>query len=425
MTTAVKIFSNDGKVQIAASAGQTSLAFDFPIFNENHITVQLTRSNVVTTLVLNTNYTVPLASVGQESGGTVTLVSPALSGDVYTLLLDVPYARTTDFNQAGDFFADTLNLELDLLTQQNQQINRDISSTLRFQTADPSIGSEIPLVSIRAGKYLAFDGSGNVIAADGTGGTAISAPMVPFVQAASLVAAKALLITAGSIATADIADGAVTNAKLANGSVTPDKLSTGGLYWDSSGRVGIGTSSLVNESKLTVSGNSISVTGADGNFAAGGNRALMDLAAGAARFGSVNGGGSATSVTFVSNNIESARIDSSGNFGINSGYGSVGTIYGCRAWVNFNGTGTVAIRASGNVSSITDNNVGDYTVNFSNNMPDGNYCWQINGQQPVASSATGGVGSSTTDPTASALRIVTYNAGANTDYPYVCVAIFR
>lgn len=44
-----------------------------------------------------------------------------------------------------------------------------------------------------------------------------------------------------------------------------------------------------------------------------------------------------------------------------------------RAWVNFNGTGTVAIRASGNVSSITDNGTGDYTVNFTTSMPDTNY----------------------------------------------------
>jgi len=47
--------------------------------------------------------------------------------------------------------------------------------------------------------------------------------------------------------------------------------------------------------------------------------------------------------------------------------------YAVRAWVNFNGTGTVAIRASGNVSSITDNGVGDYTVNFTTAMPDANY----------------------------------------------------
>ena len=48
-------------------------------------------------------------------------------------------------------------------------------------------------------------------------------------------------------------------------------------------------------------------------------------------------------------------------------------MYACRAWVNFNGTGTVAIRASGNVSSITDNGTGDYTVNFTTAMPDANY----------------------------------------------------
>jgi uncharacterized protein (AIM24 family) len=47
--------------------------------------------------------------------------------------------------------------------------------------------------------------------------------------------------------------------------------------------------------------------------------------------------------------------------------------YSARAWVNFNGTGTVAIRASGNVSSITDNGTGDYTVNFTTAMPDANY----------------------------------------------------
>jgi len=45
----------------------------------------------------------------------------------------------------------------------------------------------------------------------------------------------------------------------------------------------------------------------------------------------------------------------------------------CKAWVNFNGTGTVAIRASYNVSSITDNGTGDYTVNFITAMPDANY----------------------------------------------------
>jgi hypothetical protein len=45
----------------------------------------------------------------------------------------------------------------------------------------------------------------------------------------------------------------------------------------------------------------------------------------------------------------------------------------CKAWVNFNGSATVAIRGSYNVSSITDNGTGDYTVNFTTAMPDANY----------------------------------------------------
>jgi hypothetical protein len=72
-----------------------------------------------------------------------------------------------------------------------------------------------------------------------------------------------------------------------------------------------------------------------------------------------------------------AYIDSSGNFLFNSGYGSAAVAYGCRAWVNFNGTGTVAIRASGNVSSITDNSTGNYTVNFTTAMPDANFAANV------------------------------------------------
>jgi len=61
----------------------------------------------------------------------------------------------------------------------------------------------------------------------------------------------------------------------------------------------------------------------------------------------------------------------SGNINFNGWINDDGSEnYKCRAWVNFNGTGTVAIRASGNVSSITDNGTGDYTVNLTVAMPD-------------------------------------------------------
>jgi hypothetical protein len=81
----------------------------------------------------------------------------------------------------------------------------------------------------------------------------------------------------------------------------------------------------------------------------------------------------ADTIDFAEGGAAVGQFDSSANFKFNSGYGSVATAYGCRAWVNFNGTGTVAINASGNVTSITDNGTGDYTVNFTNAMPNANY----------------------------------------------------
>jgi hypothetical protein len=124
-----------------------------------------------------------------------------------------------------------------------------------------------------------------------------------------------------------------------------------------------------------------------------------------------------------------ARIGSTGDFQFNSGYGSCATAYGCRAWVNFNGTGTVAIRASGNVSSITDNGTGDYTINFSSALVDANYSFTGSLKPPSSFSGNNArdvhVHFNTT-PTTSAIRVNTATAGAGyEDYEYVYGAIFR
>jgi len=71
---------------------------------------------------------------------------------------------------------------------------------------------------------------------------------------------------------------------------------------------------------------------------------------------------------------EQARISSAGVLSFNSGYGSVAAAYGCRAWVQFDGTTSPGtIRASGNISSVTRTATGNYTANFTNAMPDINY----------------------------------------------------
>ena len=94
----------------------------------------------------------------------------------------------------------------------------------------------------------------------------------------------------------------------------------------------------------------------------------------------------------------------------------------CKAWVNFNGTGVVAIRASYNVSSITDNGVGDYTVNFTTAMADANYAVLIQGQ----SSAAIGISDYTTARTVSAHRLGMVDVnGSFGDNATVQVAIFR
>jgi hypothetical protein len=115
-------------------------------------------------------------------------------------------------------------------------------------------------------------------------------------------------------------------------------------------------------------------------------------------------------------------------FGFNSGYGSVATAYGCRAWVNFNGTGTVAIRASGNVSSITDNGVGLYTVNFTTAMPNTQYAL-TGSAQALNNAASLFVYAAVTDPspmtTTSCPIAVRADTGTAIDSATISVAIFR
>jgi hypothetical protein len=125
---------------------------------------------------------------------------------------------------------------------------------------------------------------------------------------------------------------------------------------------------------------------------------------------------------------ERMRIDSSGNLQFNSGYGSVATAYGCRAWVNFNGTSTVAINASGGVTSITDNGTGAYTVNLSFTMPDANYAYSLSRNRAAGGSSGGSIIQlNTVAPTTTSIRILLENAanGADEDASGVCVSLFR
>jgi len=140
----------------------------------------------------------------------------------------------------------------------------------------------------------------------------------------------------------------------------------------------------------------------------------------------------ADTIGFSEGGVQVGEFDSSANFKFNSGYGSVATAYGCRAWVNFDGTGTVAIRASGNVSSITDNGTGDYTVNFTTAMPDVNYSAVANCDTNPSFSVqyvsmfVSSVGNNTVAPTTSSFRVSTREtSGSGRDETYITVSVFR
>jgi len=100
----------------------------------------------------------------------------------------------------------------------------------------------------------------------------------------------------------------------------------------------------------------------------------------------------------------------------------------CKAWVNFNGTGTVAIRDAYNVSSITDNGTGNYTVNFTTAMTDTNYSVSGSSAENFGGNFSNHLGFSLhkTDLNTGNFQCNTRNAsGGAVDHILICAMVFR
>ena len=184
----------------------------------------------------------------------------------------------------------------------------------------------------------------------------------------------------GSITSAMIANGTVIAADILDGTITDAKI-TAVANTKITGLITAGQ--IANVANTQITGNIISSQIAS-NITLNGNTTVTTLVAGAGSntapaittAGDTNTGiffSAADTIDFTEGGTAVGQFDSSGNFKFNSGYGSVATAYGVRAWVKFNSQGTVSITASGGVTSITDNGTGDYTVNFSITFPDADY----------------------------------------------------
>ena len=196
------------------------------------------------------------------------------------------------------------------------------------------------------------------------------------------------------------------------------------------------TNNIVNDASGNVTvGNNLTVTGT----ATVGGTAVVAVAPGTSGNLLTSNGSAWTSAaaTTADGSITPAKIStggpswtSGGVFSFNSGYGSVAVAYGCRAWVNFDGTTSPGtINASANVSSVTRPATGTYTINFTSAMPDANYSavgscvgdGNFTGRGPCEISGA-------TRPTTSAVTFLTnalQNVSTARNSPLVCISVFR
>lgn len=336
--------------------------------------------------------------------GTLTLGAAAAGFQNFSVIGN---ANTT-YYAIVDSTAGTWEVGLGTYTTSGTTLSRDtvLESSNAGSLVNFAAGSKDVFVTYPAERAVYFDTATNTTL------NALTVTGVTTVQAGT--AAAPAVTTAGDTNTGIFFPAADTIAFAEGGTEV--------MRIDSAGNVGIGTVSA--DAKLTVNG---AASFADGSAAA---PSITNI-------GDTNTGiffPAADTIAFAEGGVEAARITSAANLQFNSGYGSVATAYGCRAWVNFNGTGTPAIRNDGNVTSITDNGTGDYTVNFTDAMPDINYAVVATGISISTGTSTPRVASvrSTTDSdgvnslATGSVRIgVRTGAGGSADIDVISVAIFR
>jgi len=331
------------------------------------------------------------------------------------VIRDVSYVQESSLQNQRRFFPKEVEKSFDLLTMQTQQLQEQVARSVRvpiFTEVNPG-ETERPL----AAALLAWDAAGEKI---------VNGPLAAEVAGAGAASAAAALSAASALSSKTAAGIDADRAETAAGFLldVPNGRIVGRIT------AATGPAEFLTAAQIrSVAGLGTAATTSASAYATAAQGALADSAL--QSVGTLTQAQAEDPASTVFGAVSGQRLAQAVSDNLNA-TGSA-PMFACRAWVNFNGTGTVAIRASGNVSSITDNGVGDYTINFATAMQDANYAVTLAAAGVTAGNVTtavvvsGSHAGGAITKTTSALRINTgsSNNGSLADMAEINVAIFR
>lgn len=214
------------RVTYAGDGATTAFATTFPFFAAAEIEVveRVIATGAETLKTLTTHYTV---SGGQGATGTVTAAVAPPAGVQWVLRRNTARTQEIDYTANDPFPAETHEEGLDRLKMNVQELGEEFDRALKFPKTDPAtLSAALPNSVARAGKYLAFDATGNVTAAPGTADATVHNAFMTTLHGAADAAAARSTLGLGTAASRNIgtaADQIPTNADITSvpaGSVT-------------------------------------------------------------------------------------------------------------------------------------------------------------------------------------------------------------
>jgi len=193
--------------EFTATASQTVFNYTFKIFADGQLNVYITPSGQEAndSTDITTAYTIDPGTIGNPVGGFITLNSGASSGDLVTIVSNIPEARTTDYQNSGDFLPETVNDDFDTVVSLTKQQEDRSSRTLSFQESLQN-ATALTLASPVAGLYLAWNstatGTENVGAPGAIQPSELNGTTAQMVANASLLAGE-FIITSGRTSSGD------------------------------------------------------------------------------------------------------------------------------------------------------------------------------------------------------------------------------